>query len=503
MVTMALMELAREFRQQTGRIIDLLQQPERTKAREKQGDAYKAFRKGVETGAERWIDDAITDFKKAIELDKYDYLSYWFLGNIYTDLRFDQEYAEEAFENAAHYSWPDNPRVTVCSLLFLARFKWATKETAAAEALAAEAVEKDPQYAVGHLHLAIYKAWNRRCEQAVIKVSTALQLDPSLFDRAATDPAFTECPEVDEKLRQLYKEAKTSALTKLHRLKATIDRAIKTIRRLGYGNAMLERFGISAADRTTISEIRNEKMTSTARQLEHAIEQGSYAQLVRDLPHTISKCENRIVDAIRSVLDNVISKLGGRMGGDLSSLTGTLLVMLLFGLIGVIVLPWPVTIVALLVIDFASWVSSAPVNNMDSVAALIFLATIIAVVGAFFFFFWRAVFAFLSEAHSRSSLLRRGSFALGTGALLPFAVAFVPTIILSTFTNFQIKDSAEMTKLLFDLMHQFLPLPVSTSFFIGTIVLEAGILLIFLLNLSIGGSRAFRAAKEEQQEWEF
>jgi hypothetical protein len=60
-----------------------------------------------------------------------------------------------------------------------------------------------------------------------------------------------------------------------------------------------------------------------------------------------------------------------------------------------------------------------------------------------------------------------------------------------------------MTKLLFDLMHQFLPLPVSTSFFIGTIVLEAGILLIFLLNLSIGGSRAFRAAKEEQQEWEF
>ena len=79
-----------------GRVLQRLDEPERTRAREKQRDGVRAYN-------HLWIDEAISDFHAGVEIDRYDYISYWYLAVLYTFSKMDDNQARWAF------SYPSGP----------------------------------------------------------------------------------------------------------------------------------------------------------------------------------------------------------------------------------------------------------------------------------------------------------------------------------------------------------------------------------------------------------
>ncbi len=167
-------------------IVQRLEEPARSRAREKQRDAVRAYSHG-------WIGEAITDFEAAVQIDRYDYVSWWFLAVLYTFSKMDDERARTAFEFAARYSWPENPTTSAAACLGLAFVEYANGRLQRAAEAAATAVQRDPKLAVGHYDLARYLALQGNCGPAIGYLRTAIKLDPKFYNLAAIDPDFKGC----------------------------------------------------------------------------------------------------------------------------------------------------------------------------------------------------------------------------------------------------------------------------------------------------------------------
>lgn len=212
-------------------MLAVLREPERTKAREKQNDGIRAYSNGVQTHNPRWFDDAIRDFSTAIRIDRYDFISYWYLGLIHTFELMDDVPAESAFREAAHYAWPGNPTASACALVSLAFVLHANGRTQEAEEAAAQAVTRDANLAIGYYHLAIYCTVNGRFDAALENLRRAILLDSELFNAATVDPILQDCPGIDELLDELSEEARREVVERYLRVfEHSIAEAEKAIR---------------------------------------------------------------------------------------------------------------------------------------------------------------------------------------------------------------------------------------------------------------------------------
>lgn len=263
-----------------------LKEPERTKAREKQRDGMHAYSNGVATGVHRWFDDAIRDFYAATNIDRYDFVSYWFLGLIYAfDLMADEE-AERCFREAAHYSWPENPTASACALVALAFVHHVNGRTQEAEKVAGEAANRDPNLAIAKYQLARYSAANGRFDAARDNLRHAILLDPKLYSSAAVDPLFEGWSGVPELLHQLFEEARIDVSRFLRAYEGQIAAA----------EDVLQRWDPGSIDR--LAEEREE-----ARRISQQIRTASYVDLVA------SSIRKQALDGCRRVATFILNQL--------------------------------------------------------------------------------------------------------------------------------------------------------------------------------------------------
>lgn len=93
-------------------ILNVLQQPLDTQAKELRGRGENAFKNG-------WYDDALKEFKESEEKNRYDFTIHMFLGFIYLNHKKDITTALEYFEKAAKYAEPKSPYYSAYALLYV------------------------------------------------------------------------------------------------------------------------------------------------------------------------------------------------------------------------------------------------------------------------------------------------------------------------------------------------------------------------------------------------
>lgn len=93
-------------------MLNVLQQPLDTKAKELRKRGEEAFKNG-------WYDDALKEFKESEEKNRYDFTIHMFLGFIYLNHKKDITTALEYFEKAATYAEPKSPYYSSYALLYV------------------------------------------------------------------------------------------------------------------------------------------------------------------------------------------------------------------------------------------------------------------------------------------------------------------------------------------------------------------------------------------------
>ena len=310
-------------------MLDTLREPQRTKSLEQLRNGIRAFERGVQQafenstsdGANRWFDDAISDFRKAVSLNKYESRGYWYLGWIYLDQGNGKE-AWEAFDHAAHYSWPDYPKLSANALIGRSIVEEQRGRMDNAVSTAREAVSRSPHDPVTHYHLARNLATNGACDAAEEHVRNAIYLDTDYFTAAAADPQFRRCTEVDRLLAQLMDSARANAREMADALLALAVEAESDFRKWERGSR-----GISDMDEVvsdTVEEVvggpvsigyiqRGEgrslgnidELTDVRQLTQKVRSSGNYSWLAREVPNLVAELRRQVVSRATSKIESV------------------------------------------------------------------------------------------------------------------------------------------------------------------------------------------------------
>jgi tetratricopeptide (TPR) repeat protein len=297
-------------------ILDTLREPQRTKSLEQLRNGIRAFELGVQQayetglsdGANLWFDDAVSDFRDAVALNRYESRGYWYLGWIHLDQGKDTE-ASQAFNNAAHYSWPDYPELSATALIGRSIVEERNGQLDDAVNSARQAVSRLGDHAVTHYHLAKYLAMRGTCEEAQEYVRNAIYLDPDYFIAATVDTELRHCPEVDRMLAQLTDAARVYAAERVDTLMKLTSEAMSDLREWDHGSprylSVDEVVGsivdgaiadAGYSERTEGRHLGTKSARRDVRQLTHRVRStGSYSELVREVPELAQDIEQRIV----------------------------------------------------------------------------------------------------------------------------------------------------------------------------------------------------------------
>src|SRR3977135_1601533 len=128
--------------------------------------------RGIELADRGWLDEAIKEFKKAIELDPESAHAHDNLATVYSEKKLYREALKEYL--TALELEPDSATAHYNLACFLA-----THGSDMAVAEYKDAIELDPEYPDAHLNLGLTHADAGRPEEAVKELSTAIELAPT------------------------------------------------------------------------------------------------------------------------------------------------------------------------------------------------------------------------------------------------------------------------------------------------------------------------------------
>src|SRR2546421_5678098 len=126
--------------------------------------------RGIELGDRGWLDEAIREFKKAIELDPESAHAHDNLATVYSEKKLYREALKEYL--TALELEPDSATAHYNLACFLSTHG---PEMAVAEYK--EAIELDPEYPDAHLNLGLTYADHGRLDEAMKELNVAIELD--------------------------------------------------------------------------------------------------------------------------------------------------------------------------------------------------------------------------------------------------------------------------------------------------------------------------------------
>lgn len=191
-------------RKELKRIVEILEAPLETQAKELRRRAEFAHRNG-------WVDEALADFLEAEKKNYADFTVHQSLGNIYLGKN-NLTKAEEYYKKAAKYARPHSPYYTSYALWHLGRVKYLQGETLAAYEATKRATTLWPNLNQALYDHARYSALLGKEEEALANLRSAIQFDRNYALKALADEAFSKMIPALKTLLQTFKqEAKQRA----------------------------------------------------------------------------------------------------------------------------------------------------------------------------------------------------------------------------------------------------------------------------------------------------
>lgn len=166
-------------------ILETLQAPLDTKAKERRERAVKAFHNG-------WMDDALDEFLEAEKRNKFDFIVHFYLGNIYLNHKKDPEKALEYYQKAVKYSKPESEFHASYAFLNIAKVKYLLEEYQEAKEATAEAIALSPDFDFAHYEHARYSAITGDYEEAIDHLKKAIKSDRQYALKAGDERDFED-----------------------------------------------------------------------------------------------------------------------------------------------------------------------------------------------------------------------------------------------------------------------------------------------------------------------
>lgn len=220
--TWGIAEVLHQFetqRQELRQIVEVLEAPLETQAKELKKRAEDAYENG-------WIDEALTDFLEAEKKNYTDFTIHQNIGNIYHFEKSEPGKALEYYNKAARYARPRSAFHTSYALLHVGLARYLGNLEGGVEGAyeaTREATELNPDFLQAHYEHARYCALLGKKGEALTHLAKAIEGDKNYCWKLATDPAFNVIRDVVEKfLQDLRNEARKRVETLLNVAKSTL-----------------------------------------------------------------------------------------------------------------------------------------------------------------------------------------------------------------------------------------------------------------------------------------
>lgn len=196
-------------REELKRIIEILEAPLETKAKELRRRAEFAYRNG-------WIDEALADFLEAEKTNYMDFTIHQALGNIYLAKNMLTQ-AEEYYKKAVKYSRPrsDSKYYTAYALWHLSRVKYLQGEINAAYEATKEAIQLEPNLVQALYDHSKYSALLNKPDESIKHLRKAIELGKNYALRALVDEEFNSIRNTVNKLLEALKKEKKNRVEQL------------------------------------------------------------------------------------------------------------------------------------------------------------------------------------------------------------------------------------------------------------------------------------------------
>ena len=182
-------------------ILETLQAPLDTQAKELRKRAKRAKENG-------WIEDALEDFLKSEEKNKYDFTIHQNLGDIYFEHKNNLKKALDYYEKAAKYAKPESTFHASFALLNVAKIKYIREEYKDAKETAKEAINLTPDFDLAHFEYARLSLKTEDQDEAIEHLNTCIKCDRYYAVRADSDTDFQI---IEKRLEKLFSRLRTQA----------------------------------------------------------------------------------------------------------------------------------------------------------------------------------------------------------------------------------------------------------------------------------------------------
>ena len=216
-----------QTRKELRSIVELLQAPLDTQAKERRKRAEEAYSNG-------WIEEAEEEYLESEKLNRYDFSIHMSLGIIYAFHRRDMTKAIEYFAKAAKYAQPKSRYHRCLALLHGAFCLSELGDVGGAHKLSVEAIEAFPELAEAYYESARYCALAGKQIECLERLETAFRLDPRFCLRAEIELAFSTALEpIRHLVGKLRDEEVATLQTELAPIRRTADGIEKALNRAG------------------------------------------------------------------------------------------------------------------------------------------------------------------------------------------------------------------------------------------------------------------------------
>jgi len=182
-------------------ILEVLQVPLDTQARELKKRAEDAYRNG-------WFEDALQDFLQSEKKNRYDFTIHQNLGNIYFFEKKNPEKALEYYKKAVKYATPKSPYYASIALLHVGLIRYLQGDFQKAYDATSRAVKLSPKLYEAHYQHAQYCANLSRYDEAIKYLWKAIEGDRYYCIKADSEKDFDV---MKKQLRQFFKELRNRA----------------------------------------------------------------------------------------------------------------------------------------------------------------------------------------------------------------------------------------------------------------------------------------------------